>query len=262
MDSISAEVDFNGTKVYYRFPSPQDMIEQINRKNLKYNASLANDPQNASKYLDSYQQTLNLGVYVADLAYITLFGRFSEALNYFEAVQYLSDKLRISAAYDADILNRIQQNLDNTDSLNVISKDAYNKLVKYLTATGKESSIAVISAGAYIESIYLFTQLVGKPGANDPMLQKLADQRFAFENLGVYFSELKGEPHVDQTARLIARFDTIFNHLQTVPAEETTAQMQDGMLVLSGGEKCVLLPDQFLQLKAIAARLRKEITSF
>lgn len=261
-DSISAGVDINGTQVYYRFPSPQDLMEQIHRKNLRYNPALTNDPRYASRYLTSYQQTLNLGVYVADLAYITLFGRFSEALAYFEAVQYLSDKLRISGAYDQNIFNRIQTNLDNTDSLNIITKEAYSQLVKYLEANDKESAVAIISAGAYIESVYLFTQLAGTAGTDDPMLQKLADQRFAFENLQVFLSGMQGDPQVDQTARLIAQFDTVFNHLTQVQDEATTAKMQDGMLVLGGGEKCVLSPAQFDYFKSIAIRVRREITRY
>lgn len=261
-DSILAGAEINGTRVYYRFPSPQDMMEQIHRKNLRYNPTLANDPRNASRYLTSYQQTLNLGVYVADLAYITLFGRFSEALNYFEAVQYLSDKLRISGAYDENIFNRIQTNLDNSDSLNIITKEAYNQLVKYLETNEKEATIAIISAGAYIESVYLFTQLAGTAKVDDPMLQKLADQRFAFENLQVFLTGLQGDPQVDQTARLISQFDTVFNHLTQVQDEATTAKMQDGMLVLGGGEKCVLSPSQFDYFKSIAIRVRREITRY
>ena len=110
--------------IYYRFPSPDEMLNIIDKEKLAFNEELPLPADRASQFLDSKSQALNLGVYIADLAYITLFQRQKEALTYFQVVYGLSDKLRISSAFDPSMLKRFENNLGNLDSLKTISDEA------------------------------------------------------------------------------------------------------------------------------------------
>jgi hypothetical protein len=73
-------------EIYYRFPSPDEMLDFIRGENLNFNDHILLPVASEDKYLDSRSQALNLGVYISDMAYIILFKRQKEALAYFQVV--------------------------------------------------------------------------------------------------------------------------------------------------------------------------------
>lgn len=163
-DSIKSSSKDNAylESVYYRFPTPNEVFGFINNEKLKYDPTLLNPKENADKYLDSKSQTLNLGVYISDLAYITLFEAYNKSIEYYGQIHSLSEKVRITSAYDLAVTKRIEKNLLNLDSLKNISSDSYSSMVEYLIVNNREKSLALIAAGAYIECFYIAFNLACK----------------------------------------------------------------------------------------------------
>ena len=79
-DSIKTSIKDNSylESVYYRFPTPNEIFGFINNEKLKFDQSLLNKSENSEKYIDSKTQTIALGLYVSDLAYITLFEAYNK----------------------------------------------------------------------------------------------------------------------------------------------------------------------------------------
>jgi hypothetical protein len=143
--------------IYYRFPSPHEIFEYIKLSEIDYKSEAINPASNYDNYLDSYSQTLNMGIYISDLAYITMFDQQEESLEYFEAIHYLSEAIKISAALEDPLLDRLSQNIDNIDSLVIIANDAYKSIVDYLIDNELGNKLALLSIGAFIETLYLTT---------------------------------------------------------------------------------------------------------
>ncbi|NJM14502.1 MAG: hypothetical protein HC896_03185 [Bacteroidales bacterium] len=153
---VKVTKETNGNKkIYYRFPSPDEIINYINTGNLTYQQNILNPVNRRDEYFNSHSQSLSLGIYISDLAYITLFNKLKDAQQYLQAVEELSSKVRINNAFDENMKQRVRSNLHNVDSLVAISRDSYNDMVRHLENTNNDVTLALVSSGAYVEAMYL-----------------------------------------------------------------------------------------------------------
>ena len=255
------EMNKRANEIYYRFPSPDEMFSFVNNEGLVFDNELLNPISNLDKYVDSKIQTINLGIYMADLGYITLFQKYKESVNYFDAIYELSEKLRVSTAFDKNIIKRIENNLKNVDSLKIISNDSYSYLIDYLVQNDKEKTFAVISMGAYIEFLYLTLNLVGEYSAESQTIQRIAEQKYVFDNLFFYFEEFKGDPVVDAIFSDIEKLKDVIDKISEEKIKTTIDKSKDGKLVLGGGSKIVIKSEQFYELKNVSSEIRNKFVN-
>ncbi len=246
-------------EIYYRFPSPDEMLDFIDKEELEFNDIALLPVENARGYLDSKSQALNLGVYTADLAYITLFQRQKEALTYFTVVYGLSDKLRISSAFDPVLLKRFEDNLKNIDSLKFLTDEAMINITNYLIENDKEKTFAIISIGGFVESMYLAFHLAGEFEEENLIIQRISDQKLVLENLINYSLEHSGDQNVADAIKLLHPIRAVFNEFITTSDKTTVEKTEDGNLIIKGGEKISITEDQFYKLRDITFETRKAI---
>ncbi|MCK4664590.1 MAG: hypothetical protein KAT68_17100 [Bacteroidales bacterium] len=249
-------------ETYFRFPSPEEIFNFISKTQLIYKEGLVNPNRNKDKYINTLSQSLNLGIYSSDLAYLTLLEKHNESLDYFEATYYLSEKLRISSAFNEPIIERVKKNLDNVDSLIRISNDAYKEIVDYLTNNNKEKTLALMSIGGFIESMHIAVNMVEKYNDDNPIIQSIADQKFALENLYLFAKQYKDDENVSVALELLYQLKTVYNEIEEVNVGKTKLEKtKDNKLVLSGGVKLKMSSKQFSKLKEIITQTRNKIVN-
>jgi len=255
------EMNKRVNEIHYRFPTPDEMFTFINNESLTFDKDLLNPSTNAEKYIDSKSLTINLGIYIADLGYITLFKKYKESVNYFDIIYEISEKLRVSTAFDKNIIKRIENNLKNVDSLKAISNDSYSYLIDYLVQNDKEKTFAVISMGAYIEFLFLTLNLIDTFDPNNETIQRIAEQKYVFDNLFSYFEEFKGDPIVDLLFDDVARLKTVIGKIGEEKEKTTVSKTDDGKLILGGGSKIVINSEQFYELKEVSSEIRNKFVN-
>jgi hypothetical protein len=224
--------------IYYRFPTPNEVFSFIKSENLGFDISLVNPVSNVDKYLDSKSQTVALGIYAADLAYITIFESYNNSLDYYKAIHNLSEKIRITSAYDLEVAKRIEKNLLNLDSLKNISVDSYSSMVEFLIMNNRETTLALISAGAYVECFYIAFNLAGKYSPKNPIVPKIIDLKYAFDNLYSYLEVYSDNPQVKEVAQNMKNLKAIFDQIKEDKNSKTKVrQDKNGHLTFEGGSK-------------------------
>src|ERR1035437_10600785 len=154
-DTNSAAENF-----FFSLPSPLVMAKVFKRTGLKYAEGVANSPDNVSKYTSTQSKTLNLGVYSADLAYTVLNKQTQQATKYMESVKRLSDDLGMSSLFSTDkYLTRFKDNLENEDSLITIVAQLKGEMDIFMRDNDKEKQTLMIFVGAWVENMYIATQL-------------------------------------------------------------------------------------------------------
>lgn len=246
--------------IYYRFPSPDEMLSIIDKSKLSFNDGIILPVDNSSRYLDSKSQSLNLGVYIADMAYIMLFQRQKEAITYFQVVYGLSDKLRMSSAFDPALMKRFENNLDNPDSLRALSDEAMNDITDYLTQNDKERTFAVISIGGFIETLYLAFNVAGPYSQDNPLIQRISDQKLVLNNLLNYALQYASDENVSDAIKILDPIRAVYNELITKEGQTKVRKLPDGKLVISGGDKVTISPEQYNKLRDVTFKARKLIT--
>ena len=261
-DTIKSVIKDNAYResVYYRFPTPDEIFGFINNEKLKFDQTLLNPSENAEKYLDSKSQTIGLGIYVSDLAYVTLFEAYNKSAEYYRLIHSLSEKIRITSAYDLEVAKRIDKNLMNLDSLKKISVDSYSSMVEYLIVNSREKTLALIAAGSYIECFYIAFNLAGNYSNSNPMILKIVDLKYAFDNLYSYLQIYSDDESVKSIAKQLSNLNTLFGKMKEVSIGKTTVKQDaNGNLILGGGTKLNIDSKLFSQFRLEIFRLRKEM---
>jgi hypothetical protein len=238
------------------------MFSYLDSTGLRFDKTLLLSCRNADNYLGTRDQAINLGVYMADLAYISLFQHYKESIDYLQAVYKLSDKLRISDAFDKNLITRIEKNIKNTDSLDVISDVALNYIISYLSRNEQEDVFAIISVGGFIEFMNISLHLSGEYAGDNVFVSKIADQKIVWENILKFTEQFAGNnKNVDDVLEVIKPLTAFFKQLKTDTKKTTVSKSDEGKLVFGGGNKTLLLKDDLNQLKEIIILIRSKIIS-
>jgi hypothetical protein len=158
---ISAE------NVFVYVPSPIETANLLKMAGAKYNKDLLNAPQNNSKYSTTASRALNLGVYGTDLAFAGIFDQHAETMVYMDCTGKLADALHVSAAFDAERHKRLENNMNNRDSVLSIITDSYWDCDALLHENKQQYASALMIAGGWIEGLYLACKVAEETNNND-----------------------------------------------------------------------------------------------
>ncbi|MBN2610608.1 MAG: hypothetical protein JXB00_03550 [Bacteroidales bacterium] len=248
-------------EVYYRFPSPEEMFSYLDSTGLQFNKGLLNPYANIDSYIETFYQSLNMGIYNADLAYISLFQRYKESLDYLQTIYILSERLRISEAFNKNLVFRIENNIRNNDSLEVISDDAFNGIINFLSKNKKEDVFALISMGGFIEFMHLSLSLCGEYSPENKVIQKIADQKLVFNNILKFAHQYSNERNIQKMIGLVEPLTQFYNKVQEETGKATVTKAPEGKLVFGAKKKSMLSENDFYKLKELISDIRIKITT-
>lgn len=245
---------------FYNFPSAKEMFVFIEQENeLNYKAGITNPASNYQQYIDTKSKTLNLGVYLADLTYMTLYNRTSYIYDYFEVVQFLSKDLRINIPFSNESLMQIKNNLSNTDSVIFYSERHSNAFYDYMVVNNKNHTLGVISTGSYIEGLYIILTMIDNYADYPEVVQRIADQKYTFENLYLNLQEFKHDPNAKAAIVYVQKILDVYDKLEVQKQQTTLTRDKNKHMVIEGGEKIVFTEKSFVEFKSLIKTLRNNI---
>ena len=250
-------------EVFYLYPTPGELIEIIDEGNLSFDKNVLNPVENIDKYIDTKSRNLNLGIYLADMAYSAFFSKRTKVLDYLDVISKLSNYLLISSDVKENMMQDFTSNIDNFDSIYHFTNVYYYDIMQELEYNSSENIMNLIISGAYIECIYIAVNLAKEYTENSSLIQKVAEQKFAFINL-VKSSELrKNDRNVASTLGYLEEIQSVYSNVKMI--EGTKREMirtEDGKIRFTGGPKLKIEEEQFYQLKKTITRIRTEIINY
>ncbi len=167
----------------FPLPTPYEINYVIQRAKVSFNPELLNPVDNAKNYVSDLAKAVNIGIYGADLSYANVFNQSQITLEYFNVVKKLSEDIGLSTLFPDQFIQRIENNIDQPDSLYKLATETYYKTYSYLVNRGKGDVAAIILAGSFVEGVYL----AGNAAKDSPMpeliYKKIAEQSFASTQL-------------------------------------------------------------------------------
>ena len=223
-DSSNPTRDF-----FYSLPSPLLMAKIFKKTGLKYMDGVTNSPDNVSKYSSVNSKTLNLGIYSADLAYTVLNKQNQQAARYMEAVKRLSDELGMGSLFDSDdYLKRFKNNIDNEDSLIAVVCQLKGEMDMFMKDNEKEKETVIIFIGAWIENMYIATQLT-KEANKEKVAMRVAEQKYILNSLMNVSSSFQSDPEFKDLYQQLSELKSLFDNL-TVKGEDEKITMDERQL--------------------------------
>jgi hypothetical protein len=171
----------------FSIPSPILTAILIKENGTIYTKDSLHNTNLVDTYIQKHQMALNLGVYGTDMAYASLYDDGQTSLQYFNAIDKLSEKLNIKGALDVDLLKRIGANASNADSLVVLSGAFYRDANYYLKENDRYDIAALVLAGGWIESTFL--SVVALQDSSKAARKNLSEQKNTVKTLCEIISE-------------------------------------------------------------------------
>ncbi|MBN1250535.1 MAG: hypothetical protein JXR51_14835 [Bacteroidales bacterium] len=264
-DEISTDMDQGFIKetesqTYYLIPSPEGLFSFIKEGNLKYSKDILNSTGNIDQYIDTRSKELNFGVYSADLAYVASFNKYQESVDYLNTVRTLSDEIGISAVFDENLIGRIDNIIDDQDSLLKITSDSYFSIVRYLESSNRKKSLALIVTGGWVESIFVVSNMIDNYEQDPAVIQLLADQKLVIDNLMSYLDQNKYDDNIQRTINDLKPLSTIYESLETIAVENLNKKEDSDKIIVGGSSKIIMTKEQFISLKQEIKNIRNKIT--
>jgi hypothetical protein len=194
-------------------PSPIKMAMLILNADAPYNDELLNPQAKAETYPSAFKQALNLGVYQADLGYIVAHHQTQEALDYFQAVKKLGDKLGIIGAFEQGMMERAEKNLGSKDSLMDISSDAFADAARYLDANRRPEASGLIVVGGWVESTYIATQTL-KTSDNTMLRRRVGQDKLILPRIIALIDAHNATPEYKDLSAKLHDLETAYANVQ------------------------------------------------
>jgi hypothetical protein len=160
-DEAKESLKENIKGVIYNIPDPAQLPYLLQATGADFNASLINNKESVDKYMSTFDKAaMNLGIYAADIGYLSAYEQTQEALDYLQLAKQLADHLGVVDAVDQVVMDRFEKNIDEKDSLYNIINNAVENVDQYLKTEARNRVAALVTTGSFIEGLYVSTELV------------------------------------------------------------------------------------------------------
>lgn len=148
-------------EVVYNIPSPSEIPYLLQATGAEFNQSLLSDRSKVDQYAARTDKAaLNLGVYAADIGYLSSYDKSQEAIDYLGACKILADNLNIIGSFDVEVLKKFESNISNKDSLTHLLDQTIQKTEGFLKDDNRNKLSSLIVTGSFIEGLYISTGVI------------------------------------------------------------------------------------------------------
>jgi len=142
-------------------PPPSEIPYLLQATGAEFNQGLVNSRERVDQYTSHNDKAaLNLGVYAADIGYLTSYDKTQEAIDYLTACKTLSDDLGLVGTFDAELLEKFEKNISNKDSLTRLLDRTMKESQNYMKDASRNKLSSLVVAGSFIEGLYIATGLI------------------------------------------------------------------------------------------------------
>lgn len=244
-----------------KLPTPNMFFEVMSSIGGEANMDLVNPVGNKDNYVTKNQQALNFGVYFADMAYMLNYNNTIEVAKYFETLKEMADKLDAGVIFSEEVLNKIQAQGDNKDSLASISEGAYIDTYAYLEDNEMGDVLAYMVTGGWIEGMHITANMIGEFKEGSELIEEFAAQHIMlesiYENVLIYSEQNEDLLVLEaELSELQALFDEGFVESDETASVETE---ESGKLVFSESSDIKLNAELFGTIVEKIESIREKI---
>ncbi|MBK9273568.1 MAG: hypothetical protein IPM49_03385 [Flavobacteriales bacterium] len=244
----------------YQMPTPNELFAIVRQMAGEGQKRMMNPTTSADRYATLGGRAFNFGVYCTDLIYASYFDLNVEVVRYYLTVKKLGEQLGLSAAFSEQDFVRLESNLSKGDSLEIISNEAYYKAYEKLQEEEMGPTLALVLAGGWVESLHLVMKQVTAFDPADPLVKRVAEQKFSLEHLIEMMDAHGTDPNVAPIRERMIALRDIYDRVQ-VQRTTRTGTSSSGRMVLGDDLNVQLTAERFAELQIAVEALRAELVS-
>jgi len=248
-------------KIFYTLPSPLESAMLIKSAGALFDNNLLNPIENTKKYSTNRSLALNLGIYTCDLSFASLYDQTQLIIDYMNAAKKMADGLGILDAIEQQDIDKLEENIHNTDVIMDIVSQTYMNSNSYLEDNNQPAIAALVLTGGWLEGLYISTQLVDIKDINgNKLVGRIIDQKLSVEILLDLLENSKGHPAIDELITQVVKVKAVFDKItiKTSPVRSEFDQNAN-VTVLKSEVQADLTPEVFKELSVIVAEIRSNL---
>lgn len=243
----------------FSIPSPIQTAFLIKGSGANYSKEFINAANKSSSYSTNFSKALNLGIYGADLGYVTMYNQTQDAVGYLSAAKKLSDDLGVSGAFDAKTIERFTKNLGNKDSMLILVGVAYRSTDTYLKTNDRNDVSGLILAGGWLESLF-FTTSVYTTKPNEDVKRRIAEQKSSLQSLIKLLTQFNSQPEyagfVSDLNDLLISYEKVgFKYIY----EKPTTDAEKKITTINSNTEVVISTEDIQAISQKIKKLRSKI---
>ncbi|MCB9169143.1 MAG: hypothetical protein H6594_02195 [Flavobacteriales bacterium] len=242
----------------YQMPTPNELFSIVREMAGEGQKRMMNPATNADRYASLTGRACNFGVYATDMVYASYFKLNVEVVRYYLTVKKLADELGISAVFTDKDFTRLEANLSQGDSLEVISNEAYYRAYEKMQDEEMGPTLALVLAGGWIESMHLVMRQIITFDPDDPLVSRVAEQKVSLEHLLDMMKRYENDPNVGPVRRELVQVRAIYDQLQERRSAHN-GKSSSGRMVLGDDVTLRMTTDQYKELESTIEGLREQI---
>ncbi|PKQ64645.1 hypothetical protein BZG01_14020 [Labilibaculum manganireducens] len=253
--------EFKSVKtLFYNVPSPIEVTGIIKKMNLPYQPDLMNPVSNADNYLSQADVAVNIGIYGADLSYIRIYEQFQDAARYLAVIKKFTRELGIPEEQERITARRMEENIENQDSLLQIITETFTKSDSYLKENQRGGVAALIVFGGWIETLYLATNIVDLKNPQKEMVNLISQQKHSVKNLIGLLNQYRDNYKINQILPDLKKLDAKFQEISQTKSSASSIKTKDGKTVIKNQVTLTASNETIRAIKEINNKIRETIT--
>lgn len=243
----------------FSIPSPIQTAFLLKNSGAPYNSNMLAPTSKANQQHTSFEKALNLGIYGADLGYVTIYDQNQDAISYMAVSRKLATELGINNIFDEDLMNRFESNMGNQDSLMSMVSDVFKSSDKYLKETDQVDLSVMILAGGWIETLYFATHLA-KESKNQSIINRIGEQKITIKNLIKLLIPFRSNESVGVVLNKLNELEDLYNDISFDYTYKEPTTLPDKKTTIINSESSVNLSENELQnITQKVREIREEI---
>jgi len=163
-------------------PHPVEMASTIVSIDQNFPFKGLHSPKRVNEYRNVIKQSLNMGVYHADLEFMIMMRSSEEIVHYVDVVKRLSILLEIEDWLEYNFMKDLSQNTTLYQTMLEISQRNFENINEHLQRKSETHLNALVITGAWIETMFLASQVYQK-SKNAVLRERIAEQKIALDGI-------------------------------------------------------------------------------
>ena len=245
-------------RIFNALPSPFESAMLIKSAGAKFDVSLLNPVSNVNKYVSNKSMALNLGIYTCDLSFASMYEQTQLIIDYMNSAKKLADGLGILNAIDQSTINRLEENINNSEMIMEIVSETFMNSSAYLEDNGQPAIAAMTLVGGWFEGFYISTQLVDMNDfAGSKIVGRIVDQKLSVDILINLLEGNKGDPAIDELITQAQKLKTVFDKINITSSPiRPEFDASSNSTILKSEVTTNITPEIFKELASIVGEIR------
>lgn len=244
---------------FYSIPSPIQLGQMLQRAGATYDKKVLSSNDDVSKYTSPSSKALNLGVYGADLSYSAVFNQSQEVMSYLASSKKLAEELGITSSFSAAMMERVELNNGNKDSLLQIISELFLSSNEALKENDQSNISVLVLAGGFIEGMYVGTQVAKTVKDNKAIYARIGEFRGSLSNLIMLVSTVNGTDGSEILADLKSIKAIYDESAVTEEKPAATVDTTKKVMTIGGKSNYSLSKEQIEKITTLVATIRARI---